>query len=97
MQTALPEPWRAALPDSSAPFCAELCPCTIFLRVVPGTTGRQYCIGTVRCSRKERLNVNIRSALYVRSVKAEQCLSRDKTGRSREAESWQAGTPRSWA
>lgn len=58
MQTALPEPWRAALPDSSAPFCAELFPCTIFLRVVPGTTGRQYCIGTVRCSRKERLNVN---------------------------------------
>ena len=58
MQTALPEPWRAALPDSSAPFCAELCPCTIFLRVVPGTTGRQYCIGTVRCSLKERLNVN---------------------------------------
>lgn len=58
MQTALPEPWRAALPDSSAPFCAELSPCTIFLRVVPGTTGRQYCIGTVRCSRKERLNVN---------------------------------------
>ena len=41
MQTALPEPWRAALPDSSAPFCAELFPCTIFLRVVPGTTGRQ--------------------------------------------------------
>ena len=58
MQTALPEPWRAALPNSSAPFCAELFPCTIFLRVVPGTTGRQYCIGTVRCSRKERLNVN---------------------------------------
>lgn len=58
MQTALPEPWRAALPDSAAPFCAELFPCTIFLRVVPGTTGRQYCIGTVRCSRKERLNVN---------------------------------------
>lgn len=58
MQTALPEPWRAALPDSSAPFCAELFPCTIFLRVAPGTTGRQYCIGTVRCSRKERLNVN---------------------------------------
>ncbi|MED9891935.1 ribonuclease J [Ruminococcus champanellensis] len=58
MQTALPEPWRAALPDRSAPFCAELFPCTIFLRVVPGTTGRQYCIGTVRCSRKERLNVN---------------------------------------
>lgn len=58
MQTALPEPWRAALPDSSAPFCAELFPCTIFLRVVPGTTGRRYCIGTVRCSRKERLNVN---------------------------------------
>lgn len=58
MQTALPEPWRAALPDSSAPFCAELFPCTIFLRVVPGTTGRQYCIRTVRCSRKERLNVN---------------------------------------
>ena len=58
MQTALPEPWRVALPDSSAPFCAELFPCTIFLRVVPGTTGRQYCIGTVRCSRKERLNVN---------------------------------------
>lgn len=58
MQTALPEPWRAALPDSSALFCAELFPCTIFLRVVPGTTGRQYCIGTVRCSRKERLNVN---------------------------------------
>lgn len=58
MQTALPEPWRAALPDSSAPFCAELFPCTIFLRVVPGTTGRQYCIGTVRCGRKERLNVN---------------------------------------
>ena len=58
MQTALPEPWRAALPDSSAPFCAELFPCTIFLRVVPGTTGRQHCIGTVRCSRKERLNVN---------------------------------------
>ncbi len=58
MQTALPEPWRAALPDSSAPFCAELFPCTIFLRVVPGTTGRRYCIGTVRCCRKERLNVN---------------------------------------
>lgn len=58
MQTALPEPWRAALPNSSAPFCAELFPCTIFLRVVPGTTGRQYCIRTVRCSRKERLNVN---------------------------------------
>lgn len=58
MQTALPEPWRAALPDRSAPFCAELFPCTIFLRVVPGTTGRQYCIGTVRCSQKERLNVN---------------------------------------
>lgn len=58
MQTALPEPWRAALPDSSAPFCAELFPCTIFLRVVPGTTGRQYCIRTVRCGRKERLNVN---------------------------------------
>ena len=58
MQTALPEPWRAALPDSSAPFCAELFPCTIFLRVVPGTPGRQYCIRTVRCSRKERLNVN---------------------------------------
>lgn len=58
MQTALPEPWRAALPDSSAPFCAELFPCTIFLRVAPGTTGRQYCIRTVRCSRKERLNVN---------------------------------------
>lgn len=58
MQTALPEPWRAALPGSSAPFCAELFPCTIFLRVVLGTTGRQYCIGTVRCSRKERLNVN---------------------------------------
>lgn len=58
MQTALPEPRRAALPDRSAPFCAELFPCTIFLRVVPGTTGRQYCIGTVRCSRKERLNVN---------------------------------------
>ena len=58
MQTALPEPWRAALPNSSAPFCAELFPCTIFLRVVPGTTGRQYCIGTVRCSWKERLNVN---------------------------------------
>ncbi|CBL16966.1 ribonuclease J [Ruminococcus champanellensis] len=58
MQTALPEPWRAALPDSAAPFCAEMFPCTIFLRVVPGTTGRQYCIGTVRCSRKERLNVN---------------------------------------
>ncbi len=33
MQTALPEPWRAALPDSSAPFCAELFPCTIFLRL----------------------------------------------------------------
>ena len=58
MQTALPEPWRAALLDSSAPFCAELFPCTIFLRVVPGTTGRQHCIGTVRCCRKERLNVN---------------------------------------
>ena len=58
MQTALPEPWRAALPNSSAPFCAELFPCTIFLRVVPGTTGRRYCIGTVRCCRKERLNVN---------------------------------------
>lgn len=58
MQTALPEPWRAALPDSAAPFCAEMFPCTIFLRVVPGTTGRQYCIGTVRCSWKERLNVN---------------------------------------
>ena len=58
MQTALPEPWRAALPDSAAPFCAEMFSCTIFLRVVPGTTGRQYCIGTVRCSRKERLNVN---------------------------------------